>query len=47
MIVLDNWGPHKLEEHGIRQVSAAHNLLETDGANLSRSNRDVAQGLLD
>ncbi len=45
--MLDNWRPHKLEEHGTQQESAARNLLETHAANLSHSNRYVAQGLLD
>jgi hypothetical protein len=43
---LDYWKPHKLEEHGIQQVSEARDLLETYGANLSPSNRAVAESLL-
>jgi hypothetical protein len=47
MNTLDYWKPHKLEEHGIQRVSEARNLLEAYGANLSPSNRDVAESQLD
>jgi hypothetical protein len=43
---LDYWKPHKLEEHGIQQVSEARNLLETYGANLGLENRNKAESLL-
>jgi hypothetical protein len=46
MINLDNWKPHKFEEHGIRQVSEAHDLLETYGANLSLEDSVMAESLL-
>jgi hypothetical protein len=46
MKTLDYWKPHKLEKHGIQQVSEARDLLETYGANLSPSNRVVAENLL-
>ena len=46
MKTLDYWKPHKLEEHGIQQVSEARDLFETYGANLSPSNRVVAESLL-
>jgi hypothetical protein len=47
MHILNCWRPHKLEEHGIQQVSAARNLLETHRAELSPSDRDTAESLLD
>ena len=46
MNTLDYWKPHKLEEHGIQQVSEARNLFKAYGAHLSPSNRDVAESLL-
>jgi hypothetical protein len=47
MVFLNRWRPGKLEQDGVQQVSAARNLLETQGANLSSENRIVAQSLLE
>jgi hypothetical protein len=47
MSLLNRWRPGKLEQDGAQHVSAAHNLLETQGANLSLENRNVAQSLLE
>lgn len=46
MNILNRWRPRKFEEHGIRQVSEAHDLLETYGANLSFEKRANAEALL-
>ncbi len=47
MNTFDYWRSHKLEEHGIQQISAARDLLESHRARLSSLNRDRAQSLLD
>ncbi len=47
MLTFDVWRPKKLVEHGDQQISAAVHLLASYGAQLSRSRRDQAQGLLD
>jgi hypothetical protein len=46
-VTFDYWRPHKLEEHGIQQISAARNLLTIYGAKLNQLSRDVAEDLLD
>ena len=46
MHILNYWRPRKVEKHGIKRTSAARKLLETHIAELSPSNRDRAQSLL-
>lgn len=46
MHILMYWRPRKVEKHGIKRMSAARELLETHIAELSPSNRDRAQSLL-
>ena len=46
MNIFDYWKPHKLEGHGVRQVSEALILLETYGADIRPSNRVKAEELL-
>jgi hypothetical protein len=47
IVTFDYWRPHKLEERGTQQVSTARNLFESHRAQLSPSNRDLAESLLD
>jgi hypothetical protein len=44
--ILKYWRPRKVEKHGIKRLSAARKLLETHIAELSPSNRDRAESLL-
>jgi len=46
MHILNYWRPRKVEKHGIKRLSAARKLLETHIAELSPSNRDRAENLL-
>jgi len=46
MHILNYWRPRKVEKHGIKRMSAARKLLETHIAELSPSNRDRAESLL-
>ncbi len=46
MHMLNYWRPHKVERHGTKRLSAARKLLETRIAELSPSNRDRAENLL-
>ncbi|KAI0278598.1 hypothetical protein BGY98DRAFT_508887 [Russula aff. rugulosa BPL654] len=46
MHILNYWRPRKVEKHGIKRLSAARKLLESHIAELSPSNRDRAESLL-
>jgi len=46
MHILNYWRPRNVEKHGIKRLSAARKLLETHIAELSPSNRDRAESLL-